>query len=350
MPPRSTAAAASPVLKLSTSDDVLTAVPYLLGFHPRRSLVVIGLSGPRSRVGVTMRIDLADMPPGEMARRAVNALRQDGDDQAVVLVYDPEQETAGSGGGVPRPGAGLVPGEQVVAALRSALRRARISLRDALRVSDGRWWSYLCHDPACCPPDGSPMKSVDEPGGPSLVAATAVSAGMTALPDRAALRAGLEPPAPWVRAATGQAMDRVADEMVRMVAGAPDGTPADVVDGLLADLRGYVGRFSGRRPVLSDEEVARTALAMGLIEVRDMVITWTLDDDADALQQLLVEVVRRVEPADAVPATTVLAWCAYLRGQGALAAVALELVAEAEPDYSLTQLLTTMLENGIHPH
>ena len=54
--------------------------------------------------------------------------------------------------------------------------------------------------------------------------------------------------------------------------------------------------------------------------------------------------VRRVEPVDAVPAATVLAWCAYLRGQGALAAVVLDLVAEADPDYSLAQLLVTMLD------
>ena len=91
MPHPSTTSPAAPVLKLTTSDDVLAAVPYLLGFHPRHSLVVIGLSGPRSRVGVTMRIDLDGMPPGELARRAVSALRQDGNDQAVVLVYDAEQ-------------------------------------------------------------------------------------------------------------------------------------------------------------------------------------------------------------------------------------------------------------------
>src|SRR4051794_41800677 len=71
-----------PVLRLSSSDDVLAAVPYLLGFHPERSLVVLGLAGPKGRLGVTMRMDLDGMSPGEMARRGGSALQGGGGEPA----------------------------------------------------------------------------------------------------------------------------------------------------------------------------------------------------------------------------------------------------------------------------
>ena len=314
-------------------------MPYLLGFHPHRSLVVMGLTGSRSRVGVTMRMDLDGMPPGQMATRVVRALQQDGDTQAIVLVYDPEPTDPAS---TPD---GLQPGEDVVAAVRSGLRTAGIALKDALRISAGRWWSYLCRDEFCCPSEGSPIAAPADPGGPSLVAATAVHAGLSALPDRDALRRSLEPPAPWVREATRQAMDRVGDALVRQCAD----DQHQIVDQILAEVDSLICRFEGRSPSLEPDEAARVALGLHLLQVRDAVITWTVHDDAEALQRLLVELVRRVGAPEHVPAATVLAWCAYLRGNGALAGVALELVEESEPDYSLAQLLSSMLENGIHP-
>lgn len=330
-----------PVLRLSSSDDVLAAVPYLLGFHPQRSLVVLGLGEPMSQVGVTMRMDLDGTRPGELARRVVQALQEDGDTQAFVLLYDPPASSTDAA--VDQ--GGLRPGEDVVAAVRAGLRRAGIRLRDALRVADGRWWSYLCDDPECCPRDGSPVRGPDTPGGPSLVAATAVGAGLTVLPDRAALAASLEPPAPWTHEATAQALDRVGDRLAaRCLA-----DPSALADELLQDIEGLVDRFDARRPTLSADDVARVALGLHVLDVRDTVITWSTRQNAPALQALLVDVVRRTPAPEHVPAATVLAWCAYLLGQGGLASVALELVQRSEPEYSLAGLVDSMLQHGIHP-
>lgn len=331
-----------PRLRLSSPDDVLAAVPYLLGFHPERSLVVLGLAGPRGQLGITMRMDLDGMPAGDMARRVVRALQDDADTEAILLVYDPPP---------PAPDTStddrhrLQPGEQIVAAVRAALRRAHIRVREALRIDDGRWWSYLCDDPVCCSPEGSPVRSPEAPGGPSLVAATAVVAGMSALPDRASLAAALEPPAPWTHEATAQAMDRVGSELAARC----DGDAGAVTDEVLTRIAELRDRFVGRRPTLTEDEVAYCALGLHLLDVRDTVITWSTEDSALALMDLLVEVVRRTGAPEHVPAATVLAWCSYLRGKGALAGVALELVARSDPDYSLARLVDTMLQHGIHP-
>jgi hypothetical protein len=48
-------------LKVSGPEGLLAAVPTMLGFHPRDSLVLLCLTGPRRRVGPVARVDL---PPG----------------------------------------------------------------------------------------------------------------------------------------------------------------------------------------------------------------------------------------------------------------------------------------------
>src|SRR5882757_8183666 len=49
-----------PVLRLREPGDLIEAVPYLLGFHPRQSLVIIGLA--RASVALTTRVDLNELP------------------------------------------------------------------------------------------------------------------------------------------------------------------------------------------------------------------------------------------------------------------------------------------------
>src|SRR3954447_7551605 len=122
----SSATTDQPVLKLRRPDDVLTAVPYLLGFHPQRSLVVLGLHGPRRRVGVTLRVDL-DLEADELVPTVVRALENDSHEEAFVLLYDTDESRADRGN----------PGQALVRRLRRELRDARIRLRDAYRVADG---------------------------------------------------------------------------------------------------------------------------------------------------------------------------------------------------------------------
>src|SRR5688500_12862687 len=121
-------------LALRTPADLITAIPFLLGFHPRDSFVVVGL---RARhVVFAVRGDL-----GEASRfveyLTSGAMRQDIDTAAVI---------------------GLGPDERArepVTAIREALERHGVGVLDALRVAGGRYWSYACLGEGCCPPDDS---------------------------------------------------------------------------------------------------------------------------------------------------------------------------------------------------
>jgi hypothetical protein len=55
-----------------------------------------------------------------------------------------------------------------------------------------------------------------------------------------------------------------------------------------------------------------------------------------------------VLPGDAA-ALTVLAWVCYLRGEGALAGIAIDRARTADPEYSLAELLHQILCSAVDP-
>src|SRR4051794_5957569 len=75
-------------VKISSHTGIAAAVPYLLGFIPNDSLVVIGLEGDRDRMTFTMRVDL----PTAQDRAAVvcdvaRRMLASGVDRVLVLTY-----------------------------------------------------------------------------------------------------------------------------------------------------------------------------------------------------------------------------------------------------------------------
>ncbi|WP_036959882.1 DUF4192 family protein, partial [Promicromonospora kroppenstedtii] len=58
------------VVRVAGPEDLLAYIPYRLGFEPVESVVVVSLTGPRQRVGLVARVDLADLRlrrPGDPA-------------------------------------------------------------------------------------------------------------------------------------------------------------------------------------------------------------------------------------------------------------------------------------------
>jgi hypothetical protein len=90
--------------------------------------------------------------------------------------------------------------------------------------------------------------------------------------------------------------------------------------------------------IASHDELARLALALTRIPVRDR--AWALMDPAhrDAHARLWTDLTRLVPPGLAVPAT-LLALCAWQAGNGALAQIALDRALDDDPRYPLGRLL-----------
>ncbi|OLT19393.1 hypothetical protein BJF79_16825 [Actinomadura sp. CNU-125] len=306
----------SPLI-IHSARDAIAAVPYMLGFHPSRSIVVIGYDGPPNTCAVRL-----DLPvPDEAAGQAAGMLAANGFRRALLLGY----------GGPEEAGAAAV-------ALRAALAAAGVDTTEAIRVDEQRWWSLTCDD-ACCPAEGVPY---DISG--SLVAAQATFAGHVVLADRDELVRSVQPvpDTPALRAATDRAEKRflararepsdrfhsqATEEGVAFVASVRDGPTGD----------------------LTDDDVAWLGVLLTDRRVRDE--AWVrIDEDSPADDiRFWRDVARRVRDPYAAGPAALLAYAAYAGGDGGLANIAIDRALDADPDYSMAVLLRQVITSGIPP-
>ena len=317
-----------PVLRICGPADLLQAVPYLLGFHPATSLVLVGLA--EGQLVVTSRVDLDDLAAEGMLRHAARGMVNAGAEMVIAAVYD----DCGS------PGRGGLPWRGLVDDLAGCCEVAGAVLADVLLVCDGRWWSLRCEDPLCCPPDGQPL-----PDAPSPFAAAATYAGMVALPDRSDLAALLAPAPPDER----EALRPLITEAERAGAEAMvDATPRrwerqrrqELLAAARAADRGDLG--------LDDHTVARLGVSLRRIPIRDAVWSAADTDRIDG-RELWRELARRLPaPYDAAP-LFLFGWGSWRRGNGALANVACDRAIASDPGYSAADLLLAALAHAVDP-
>jgi hypothetical protein len=101
--------------------------------------------------------------------------------------------------------------------------------------------------------------------------------------------------------------------------------------------------------LLTDQEVARLVWGLRDRAVRDRALELALGSDAAAAEQLWTECTRRAPaPLDAAPAT-LLAVSTWLRGDGAMADVALGRALASDPGYTLARLLAQALAACLPP-
>lgn len=307
-------------LTLTSPADILAAVPYLVGFHPQDSLIVIGLDHGQAKVAARWELPF---PPGTLA--PLEALfEREGVTEIVVVGY---------GGG-----------ESVTPAVdeaRQVAAKSEIHVGDAIRAHEGRYWSYICDLPQCCPPEGTPYDPVT-----SQIAAEATVRGLVALPDRQSLERTIAPVTGPVRIAMRRATATAIAEVRAELEAATDldTFAEDYVAQALARVRAALADHTeGRRP--DDAQAARLGLDLTVIRVRDEAWTSMHDSHLDLWKDLT----RRLEPRFLAPAASLLAMAAWRAGNSILATIALERVLTTDPHYSMANLLMHALQNLLSP-
>lgn len=321
------------VVKLGGPADIVSLVPWLVGFHPRDSLVMVCLYGPRNRTGLTLRVDL---PTPEhhaaMATGLADRARRAGADAVILVCYTEAPDVEGD-----------LPRAELVRQQLAACLEHGIGYLEALLVRDGRWFSYDCRK-SCCPPEGTPL-----PERPSAAAARcaaeAALEGRALLRDREELERSVRGPVALRALALEQVYDRVLDSLRADVARSPRG----VRERVLALAGERLAAYVDGRPELSDEDAATIVLGMGDHEVRDELGTWILDRPADALLAFLAELARRAPDSECPPICTVVAWAAYAHGNGGLANVALDRALRVDPGYRMALLIRQGLAGQVPP-
>jgi hypothetical protein len=178
-----------------------------------------------------------------------------------------------------------------------------------------------------------------------VLAAEAVWRGSATMPDRAALAASIEPDEVAVAAAARVTLDGVDGVGDASWLADTSSSPAAVV----AAARSLVERYREGCQGISGAQAARLRAGVRNVRVRDEIATWGLEPDPEALLSLLTDLARACPPDDAAPACTLLAWVAYLGGNGPLANVALDRALAAEGHYSMALLLDHALEAQLPP-
>ena len=180
------------VVRLSTPADILGVLPHRLGFHPTESLVVVCLEGPRRRDKLVMRVDLSPRrhDAAEAARLAARVAHVRATAAILVCYTDAPRHRTDKG----------LARARLVDRLVDELLARDIGVAEALLVRRGRWWSYHCTDPACCPGSGSPLPAELTPAAAGF-AAEMVAGGAAVLADRASLARSVEPSTSSVAAA-----------------------------------------------------------------------------------------------------------------------------------------------------
>ena len=153
------------------------------------------------------------------------------------------------------------------------VQTAGVTLRESLLVTEGRWWSLMCTNPDCCPPEGTPL-----PEETSRVEAARVAAGYPAVaPSRsvAADRYTLHKP--------------LSDAVVAAVSGVTALPMAEQCDRAIAALNA---------PQSSDQVLAELVVWVQDVQVRD----WVLAHLAATETPHLAQVQRLVDAALRAPA------------------------------------------------
>lgn len=320
-------------LRITSPADLLAAVPRILGFHPDDSLVLVTLAGEGRRLHA--RCDLPSDADGvaAMLDSMLLAVRRNGVRRVVLVAYTDDHCVA----------------VEAVGRLTEALATAGTRVEEAVRADGERWWSLTGCDGPCCPAEGVPYDVMAHP-----LTAQGVLEGEVTLRNRQALSdslVGADPGAVeevWVAVEAATARFKRSAIHPLGLAASPERARQHLrSEGLW--VRDRVRGFLADQRPLGADEVGRLLVAMLSIEVRD--VAWSEMSRANALAhvELWRDVVRRT-PQDLLAApAALLAFAAWLAGDGALAWCALDRCREAEPDYSLAGLLTQALATATPP-
>jgi hypothetical protein len=347
---------------LRTPAELADALPYLLGYRPEDSIVLVALHdrggggrfGGRARLGIPANPDDWAPVAAQLSRGLMTGSTRRGARPERMVAYLCQE-----------PGAGET-GREVMERLRPLADRLRTECRlldapviEALCISGGRFWSYCCDRAGCCPAEGEPMGLP----GTSVLAAAATYAGLQVRGTLRELRARL---LPWE---TGAALDQenaLDTASMGLVPRILDDTDrADVAEETLALAERLIGRLATARPVsgalladLRDDELIdhdeAAALILGLQDrtTRDRAAEWMEGDEAGPALRLWRALARRcVGPygEHAAAPLTLAGWVAWSTGDDLEAREALAMALGADPDYLFARLLHQAVNEGLDP-
>lgn len=337
-------------LRLTDIGDLIAAVPALLGFRPTRSLVVLSLSpatagpgaGGAATIGAVMRHDLlldgprhtAPDPMHDAFRRFRAVCSREGADSVIALLVD-DRLTDPHGPDAER-------AHTIVEEFAASLATADITLGGALAVpaiDAGAIWFV---------PGRGECGTVPDPD-TSVVAAARVFDGNPIRRARSELVALLEPYPAKFREEVADCLDEAAHARDFAYERAERAGGAEYADRTeLQTLLSFVAGSADSDGMLP-RDYAELAVILANRTVRDAVLALAAGPLACAAERLWVDLARALPDPERADAAALVAFGAYVRGDGPFAGVALKAALESDPRHRLSDLLDQALQAGLRP-
>ena len=296
--------------QIHTPAELVAVVPHLLGFEPHDSLVVVptGSGMPVARVDLPTSVEDA----ARVAHTLVDAYR-DQPGPVVLVAFTADDAAARE-------------------ALDAVADRGRGVLRvvDSLHVHGDLWTSLTGAGEGLVPAEAR-----------SRFAAEAVAAGRV-LPAKsrtsiaAQLHGGDVAPVAAQLPAARTHIHALADDEAALM-------------GEESWINARIGRFVGDHIPLSDTEAARMLADMETLPLRDSAWSAMRQAEAQAHVSLWTDLTRRAPEDAKTPAASLLAFAAWLSGDGARAWIALDQIPQQQKHHALAGLVTTALITATPP-
>ena len=293
--------------ELTSPHDLLAAVPFMVGYHPKDSLVVMALRD--AKVSMAMRVDFPDSESiASVSATVAGHLARELADEAIIVGYLPIDVTE----------------SDPLEIVRSIIALQGISVKECIVVRGGRFRSNLCADLECCPPEGNLIPEILS----SRVTAEQVAAGN---------------PLPYLdldemkRSISALPIDK---ELVQLIQGieeidyAGDDVTAHQREGANA-INEMAIAFSKDQKIEDKSVVALVLVRLLDLQVRDYAMGMTTEETSDQLWDMWRYLLRLAPQGYVAPVAVIFATMSYERGDGALAQRALDRAMEDAPGYQM---------------
>lgn len=309
----------SPDFHLNRPGVLIAALPAVLGFVPEKSLVLVTVD--RGEMGCVMRVDLSS-EISESVDHIAEVAASANPDGAIAVVVDAEGASCRMCNDEYR---------ELATELSNRLSEWGIELLAAHvvdRVAAGGRWH-------CVDGCGS-AGTVDDPSA-SPLAVAAVLDGRRLYARRAELQE-------VIAVADPVRCEALAASIGHVDAGRPDSEARIDIEAAIA---AAARMADGER--LEDDILARLARALTDPRVRDTLYALAVGENAGQAEALWAELSRSLPDAWRVEALVLLAFSAYVRGDGPLAGVSLDAALRCDETHRMAGMLDTALQSGIRP-
>jgi len=307
--------------QLTSPHDLLAAVPFMVGYHPANSLVVISLRD--GQVSMAMRVDFPSLDiASDIAITVASHLTREGAESVIVVGYLPETNVE------------IDP----LLFIRQGIESRGISIKESIVVKAGRFRSTMCIESNCCPLEGTSVPPLSD----SRITAERVASGKP-LPylDLDQMRASIASTVPDKDLTRALKKIFEIDYDVDCVLDLQR-EGAHAVNKLITEFE--------QSGISKDYQLIALVLTRLLdLQVRDYAMGMTTVENSKMIWDMWRWLLRIAPRGYVAPVATVFAASSYELGEGALAQRALDRAFEDDPKYQMAKLLRRTFTAGWPP-